>query len=217
MSNRNFFRIQNGQCAICEEPPAESVILCVDHNHNTKQVRGLLCRMCNCAVGNIRERLDFISRLVKYLGGHPEVIKFRRTSNHSLPLPSKATPGSSGFDMRAVSDVEWIQRGSVHQAIVDLGFAIQLPIGFDAHIHPRSGLAAKHLVTVLNTPGVIDNDYTGSIQAILICHGTPPALKAGDRVCQLLVQRVHMFTPVEVDTLSETERGTGGFGSTGVA
>lgn len=161
------------------------------------------------------------------------MIKFKRIGNHTLPLPSRSTPYAAGIDMRAVEDVRWITRASWtgalpatrdnatvidHVADVDFGFALEIPPGFVAYCYIRSGLGTKHSVTLRNSVGVIDSDYRGPLKAMLICHAPiPPEIKAGDRVCQLVVQQAENFSIVEVDELSETERGQGGFGSTGVA
>jgi dUTP pyrophosphatase len=154
------------------------------------------------------------------------MIKFKRLGTHDLPLPSKATTGAAGIDMRAAEDVVWTNRQVVdgwrhtmvcHIATVDFGFAMEIPQGFVALCYIRSGLGMKHNVTLRNSVGVIDSDYRGPMKAMLICHAPiPPTIRKGDRICQLVVQQVEDFSIVEVDELSETERGAGGFGSTGV-
>lgn len=148
-------------------------------------------------------------------------LKFKRIGNHDLPLPSRATPGSAGFDMRAAEDVEWTYyplSEASRFAKVSLGFAVEIPSGYELQCRPRSGLAAKHLVTLVNSPGTVDADFRGEMFALLICHGAiPPKLKRGDRICQLVPSAVPEFEAIEVDELSNTERGEGGFGSTGVA
>jgi dUTP pyrophosphatase len=154
------------------------------------------------------------------------VLNFKRIGDHDLPLPSRATPGSAGFDMRAAEDVVWTDRMVIdgfrhampcHIAQVSLGFAVEIPPGFELQCRPRSGLAAKHLVTLTNSPGTVDADYRGEMFALLICHApVPPTLRKGDRICQLVPQVVPTFEAIEVDDLSDTSRGEGGFGSTGV-
>jgi dUTP pyrophosphatase len=154
------------------------------------------------------------------------MIKFKRLGTHDLPLPSKATTGAAGIDMRAAEDVVWTNQQVVdgwrhtmacHVAYVPFGFALEIPPGFVAYCYIRSGLGTKHNVTLRNSVGVIDSDYRGPIGSMLICHAPiPPTIKKGDRICQLVVQQVEDFSIVEVDELSETERGVGGFGSTGV-
>ena len=102
------------------------------------------------------------------------------------------------------------------RALVPCGFAMALPKGYEAQVRPRSGLAAKHGVTVLNAPGTIDADYRGEIKVILINHGSEPfAIRRGDRIAQMVVAPVFAVTFEHAETLDETERGTGGFGSTG--
>ena len=165
-------------------------------------------------------------------GWQPLAIKFKRLGTHSLPLPSKGSKEAAGIDIRAAEDVTWhVVTGEgifehpgfptekhVSVAEVNFGFAMEIPPGFVALCYIRSGLGMKHNVTLRNSVGVVDSDYRGELRAMLICHAPiPPVLKAGDRICQLVVQRVEDMPIIESDTLSETERGTGGFGSTGVA
>ncbi|HEY1383406.1 MAG TPA: dUTP diphosphatase, partial [Dongiaceae bacterium] len=98
------------------------------------------------------------------------------------------------------------------------GLAIALPVGFEAQVRPRSGLALKHGVTVLNSPGTIDADYRGEVQVLLINHGSKPfAIRRGDRIAQMVVAPVTQIAWKQVEQLNETERGSGGYGSTGVA
>ena len=102
------------------------------------------------------------------------------------------------------------------RAMVPTGFAIALPEGYEAQVRPRSGLAAKHGVTVLNSPGTVDADYRGEVKVILINHGSDPyTVRRGDRIAQLVVAAVCAVELRELETLDETERGTGGHGSTG--
>jgi dUTP pyrophosphatase len=126
------------------------------------------------------------------------------------------TPGSSGCDVcAAVSDDAVIQPGG--RTLVPTGFCFNIPEGFEVQVRPRSGLALKHGVTVLNTPGTIDADYRGEVKVILVNLGTEPfVVKRGDRIAQLVPARVAMDVSfVEDDTLTETSRGDGGFGHTG--
>lgn len=131
-----------------------------------------------------------------------------------LPKPSYAHPGDAGLDLVAREDVTLSPGG---RAAVPTGVAIALPAGYVGLVHPRSGLARKHGVTVLNAPGTVDAGYRGEIQVILV--NTDPAaqftVKRGDRVAQLVVQQVAQADLVEVDTLPGSDRGEGGFGSTG--
>jgi dUTP pyrophosphatase len=130
-----------------------------------------------------------------------------------LPLPSYATPGSAGMDLRSTATLT-LKPGS--RALVATGLAIALPENFEAQVRPRSGLAVKHGVTVLNSPGTIDADYRGEIKVPLINLGTEDfVINRGDRIAQMVVAPVTMAELVEVETLDETARGTGGFGSSG--
>lgn len=140
-------------------------------------------------------------------------VMFKRIGDHDLPVPAHATDGASGLDLMATRD----QRVEPGQwAKVATGWAIGLPAGYEAQVRPRSGIAIRHGVTVLNTPGTVDNDYTGEIQVILINHSDAGFnVRAGDRIAQLVVAPVMRVTSVEVDEIGETARGAGGFGSTG--
>ena len=134
-----------------------------------------------------------------------------------LDLPRQQSAGAAGVDLLAalgISEVVTIAPGT--RAIVPCGFAMALPNGFEAQVRPRSGLAAKHGVTVLNAPGTIDADYRGEIKVILVNHGEADfAIRRGDRIAQMVVAPVSAVTFSERETLDETERGAGGFGSTG--
>lgn len=134
---------------------------------------------------------------------------------YGLDLPRYATEGSSGMDLvAAITDNLIIKSGE--RAIVPTGIAISLPPMYEAQIRPRSGLAAKNGVTVLNTPGTIDNDYRGEIKAILINHGKDDfVIERGMRIAQMIIAKYEQFKILEVDSLDATDRGTGGFGSTG--
>lgn len=134
-----------------------------------------------------------------------------------LPLPAYQTAEAAGLDlMAAVPDGEPMTLAPGHYALVPTGLAIALPPGHEAQVRPRSGLAAKHGVTVLNSPGTIDADYRGEIKVILINHGAAPfVIKRGERVAQMVIAPVVQAALVPVATLSATDRGAGGFGSTG--
>ncbi|MGI6784865.1 MAG: dUTP diphosphatase [Aminivibrio sp.] len=129
-----------------------------------------------------------------------------------LPLPEYATPRSSGADLRASEDLvllpgEWVA--------VPTGLRIELPEGYEGQVRPRSGLAARHGVTVLNAPGTIDSDYRGEIRVLLVNLGREPfSIAAGDRIAQLVLAPVSKISWSE-EALAETARGEGGFGSTG--
>ena len=133
-----------------------------------------------------------------------------------LPLPAYETLGAAGMDLRAAVGAESIVLAPGARALVPTGLAIALPEGFEAQVRPRSGLAFKHGVTQLNTPGTIDSDYRGELKVILINHGHDPfTIAHGDRIAQLVVAPVVQARWVETRTLDETLRGAGGFGSTG--
>lgn len=132
-----------------------------------------------------------------------------------LNLPAYATEQSAGMDLIAAIDAPIILQ-PMQRAMVATGIAIALPAGFEAQIRPRSGLAAKNGITVLNTPGTIDADYRGEIKAILINLGdTAFTIERGMRIAQMVVAKYEHVQWNEVETLDETARGAGGFGSTG--
>ncbi|MBI1246092.1 MAG: dUTP diphosphatase [Alphaproteobacteria bacterium] len=133
-----------------------------------------------------------------------------------LPLPAYATPGAAGIDLlAAIPEALELAPGAFR--LVPTGIAIALPQGFEAQVRPRSGLALKHGLTVLNAPGTVDADYRGEVGAILVNHG-PAAfrIERGMRIAQLVVARVAHADLRERDALDETKRAAGGFGSTGV-
>lgn len=132
-----------------------------------------------------------------------------------LPLPARMTEHAAGFDLRAaVTEPVTLQQGEIRA--IPCGFAIALPPGYEAQIRPRSGLASKHGITLINSPGTIDADYRGEVQAPLINLGTGPFIvERGMRIAQMLVLPVPPVELLEVDDLDETGRGTGGFGHTG--
>ena len=130
-----------------------------------------------------------------------------------LPLPAYATSGAAGMDVVSAEEVT-IAPGARHA--VATGLALAIPQGYEIQVRPRSGLALKHGITVPNTPGTIDSDYRGELKVILINHGTEPfAIARGDRVAQLVLAPVVQAAWDEVEELDATERGEGGFGSTG--
>jgi len=140
----------------------------------------------------------------------------RLPGNDDLPLPEMMTTGASGFDLRAaVKGPVVLHPGE--RKLIPTGIAIAMPVGLEAQVRPRSGLALKHGVTVLNTPGTIDADYRGEVGVILINLGQEPfTVQHGDRIAQLVFQYVPRVTLVEVEELPPSDRGAGGFGSTGV-
>ncbi len=134
-----------------------------------------------------------------------------------LPLPAYETAGAAGLDLRAAI-TETLVLTPGERALVPTGLAMQLPEGFEGQVRPRSGLAVRHGVTVLNAPGTVDSDYRGEIKVPLINHGDEPfPITRGDRIAQLVIAPVTHAVLTEVATLDPTERGAGGFGSTGVS
>jgi len=148
----------------------------------------------------------------------PPVILVKRVSSIQppLPLPDYATAGSAGFDLRA--DVgEDVVIAPLERAVVPTGLTMAVPTGYELQVRPRSGLAAKHGVTVLNSPGTIDSDYRGEVRVILVNLGQAPfRVCRGDRIAQAVLAGSVQAALIEVDCLDGTERGSGGFGSTGV-
>jgi dUTP pyrophosphatase len=165
-------------------------------------------------------------------------LKFKKSSDKAI-IPKYQTIGSSGFDFHAVVDENNLPKSAVRlglggllspygdtpqivippgeQRIIDTGLSVEIPPGFEIQVRPRSGLAAKHCITVTNSPGTIDCDYSGHIRVILFNLGDKPfVIKNGDRVAQGVVQKVEQMEIVEVSEIRDTERGVGGFGSTGV-
>ena len=139
-------------------------------------------------------------------------LRVRRLSPDAI-IPAYAHPGDAGLDLHACEDVA-LDPGVA--CLVSTGVAIELPEATEAQVRPRSGLALKHSVTVLNTPGTIDEGYRGEVGVVLINHGaTTFHVTRGMRIAQLVVQKRWTVEVVEVDGLTDTTRGTGGFGSTG--
>jgi dUTP pyrophosphatase len=133
-----------------------------------------------------------------------------------LPLPAYATPQSAGMDIVAAIDAPIILNTG-DSAMVPTGICIALPSGYECQVRPRSGLAAKNGVTVLNSPGTVDADYRGEIKAILINHGKAPfTIERGMRIAQIIIARYEQAAWDICSELDETSRGAGGFGSTGV-
>lgn len=132
-----------------------------------------------------------------------------------FPLPEYATPQSAGLDLRA-NLTEPITLQSLQRVLVPTGLSIALPAGYEAQVRPRSGLALKHGISLVNTPGTIDADYRGEIGIILINLSTEPfTLQPGERIAQLVVAKHERAEWMPVESLDETERGAGGFGHTG--
>ena len=140
-------------------------------------------------------------------------VKIRNESSNELP--SYSTIHSAGMDLRA-NNSEDIVIKPMERILVPTGLYIELPVGYEAQIRPRSGLAIKHGITVLNTPGTIDADYRGEIKVILVNLSNEPfIIKTGERICQMVVAKHEVVVLEEVEILENTERGAGGFGHTG--
>lgn len=131
-------------------------------------------------------------------------------------LPAYATPLSAGVDLRAALE-EPVVLAPLGRALIPTGLFMAIPAGFEGQVRPRSGLAAKHGVTVLNTPGTIDADYRGEIKVILVnLSEVPFTVEPGERIAQMVFARCEQAQLEQVETLDETQRGAGGFGSTGL-
>jgi dUTP pyrophosphatase len=143
----------------------------------------------------------------------------RLVHGEGLPLPAYATPGSAGLDLAAALDPSApVTLKPGERALIPTGFAIALPTGHEAQVRPRSGLALKAGVTLLNSPGTIDSDYRGEIKVIIVNLGqVPVTIHRGERIAQLVIAPVARAAWREVTTLEDTDRGSGGFGSTGRA
>lgn len=149
---------------------------------------------------------------------HSAVLRVRRLlgeSDADLPLPRAMSRDAAGLDVCAAVTAPLVL-GPGDRAAVGTGLAIAVPSGWEVQVRPRSGLAFRHGVTVLNAPGTIDADYRGELKVLLVNHGREPfAIERGMRIAQLVVSRLAEVAVVEVDDLDDTERGVGGFGSTG--
>jgi dUTP pyrophosphatase len=133
----------------------------------------------------------------------------------AFPLPVYATVGSSGLDVRANIE-QPITLQSLERTLVPTGLFVEIPLGYEIQVRPRSGLAVKQGLTCLNTPGTIDADYRGEIKVILInLSQEPQIIQPGDRIAQLVLQAIELIEWKSVDQLNETDRGSGGFGHTG--
>jgi dUTP pyrophosphatase len=144
------------------------------------------------------------------------VVRIRRLPHaQGLEAPAAASPESAGLDLRAaLEETVVVQPGE--RVLVPTGWMVELPRGWEGQIRPRSGLAARHGITLLNSPGTLDSDYRGELQVLVIHHGSEPfTIRRGDRVAQLVVAPVPRVRLEEVEELTVTERGGGGFGSTG--
>jgi len=143
-------------------------------------------------------------------------VRIRVINRSDNPLPEYGTAHAAGMDIRA-----WIKEEETLIApgeikLIHTGLYIEIPVGYEAQIRPRSGLALKHGITVLNTPGTIDADYRGEVGIILVNHGKEDfVIRNGERICQMIISKHEVSEWIETDVLEETERGAGGFGHTG--
>lgn len=142
-------------------------------------------------------------------------IKIKRI-DRTLPLPSYASLNASGMDLLASLEAD-LNLLPMQRVLIPTGISIELPYGYEAQVRSRSGLAIKHGISCLNSPGTIDSDYRGEVKVILINLGDKPqVIKRGDRIAQMVITKVSQAELTEVEMLSETERGSGGFGHTGI-
>ena len=147
---------------------------------------------------------------------HPNMIKIQIINKGQQPLPAYATPQSAGMDLRANIDAPVVLH-PLERKLIPTGLYMALPAGYEAQIRPRSGLALKHGITVLNTPGTIDADYRGEIMVLLVNFSQEDfTVNAGERIAQMVIARHETVEFTVVESLDETERGTGGYGHTGV-
>ena len=142
-------------------------------------------------------------------------LKIVNTSNNALP--AYETSNSAGMDLRAYLPDGEIVMKPMERVLVPTGLFMEIPVGYEGQVRPRSGLAIKSGITVFNSPGTIDADYRGEVKVILInLSNSDFVIKSGDRIAQLIIAKCEQTEIVEVESLSETERGAGGFGHTGV-
>jgi dUTP pyrophosphatase len=142
-------------------------------------------------------------------------MKVKIVNKSNYPSPAYATPYSAGVDLKA-NIAEPVTLGSLERTMIPTGLFIQLPEGYEAQVRPRSGLAAKHGITVTNSPGTIDADYRGEVCVLLVNLSKDPfTIEPGERIAQMVIARHEHVEWEEVEQLDESSRGTGGFGSTG--
>ena len=145
----------------------------------------------------------------------PTPITIPVINRSAFPLPAYATVGSSGLDVRANIEQPVVLQ-SLERTLIPTGLFVEIPLGYEIQVRPRSGLAVKQGLTCLNTPGTIDADYRGEIKVILInLSQEPQTIQPGDRIAQLVLQSIELIEWKMVDQLNETDRGAGGFGHTG--
>lgn len=144
-----------------------------------------------------------------------EIKILRLTHANDLPLPTYATNGSAGMDLYAAVENDFVVSPS-ETKLIPTGYIIELPIGFEAQIRPRSGLAIKNNIGLMNSPGTIDSDYRGEIKVVLTNFGKENfIIKRGDRIAQMIISKYEKINWIEVGELNNTSRGDGGFGHTG--
>lgn len=142
------------------------------------------------------------------------IVKFKKLDNRAV-IPEYATEQAAGFDVRAVLD-EPVTLQCLERKLFNTGFAIELPVGYEAQVRPRSGLALKHGLSIVNAPGTIDADYRGPVGVILVnLSNEPYTIQPNERIAQIVIAKHEHADLVEVSELNDTERGAGGFGSTG--
>lgn len=144
-----------------------------------------------------------------------QFLRIRPDADGDIPLPSYMTTHSSGMDLCAALESDLtLEHGGIF--LIPTGFAVAIPEGFEAQIRPRSGLASKHGIGLINSPGTIDSDYRGEVKIAVINLGNKAyTFRRGDRIAQMVIQKVYQFRPVIVEELDDTDRGQGGFGHTG--
>ena len=147
----------------------------------------------------------------------PVNVKIKRINGlfNDIPLPAYATEGSSGMDLRAAVEEDFILKSGKF-ALIPTNLSVEIPYGYEIQVRPRSGLAAKNGISVLNTPGTIDSDYRGEVKVILFNFGQDDfIIKRGERIAQMVLAKVYLARLVESDELNNSSRGEGGFGHTG--
>jgi dUTP pyrophosphatase len=146
-------------------------------------------------------------------------LKIKRISDEfsNIPLPHYATEGSAGMDIRAaLAEPEILNPGEIK--LIPTNLSVEIPLGYEIQVRPRSGLAAKHGIGILNSPGTIDSDYRGEVKVILFNFSQEPfEIKSGERIAQIVIAKVYKAEILESSELQETKRGEGGFGHTGKA
>ncbi|HEX2872683.1 MAG TPA: dUTP diphosphatase [Polyangiaceae bacterium] len=144
-----------------------------------------------------------------------EKLRLRRTGTVQVPLPAYQTPGSAGLDLcAALPEAVQIQPGE--RRLIPTGLIFEIPEGHEGQVRPRSGLALKHGISIVNSPGTIDSDFRGEVGIVLINHGSAPyVVEPLSRIAQIVIARVEQVEIIEAESLTETSRGAGGYGSTG--